>query len=952
MRSDLPSEAAVSFGPFHLHPAARLLERGGTPVHIGGRALDILIFLAERAGEVVSKKDLVARVWSDVHVDEGSLRFHVTALRKALGDGKEGARYVTNVPGRGYCLVAPVSRSVQPVASEGGVRAPSQMRTLPTRLGRMVGRDDNVQTIADAVSAHRFVTIVGPGGIGKTTVATATGHALSPAFDGQVSFIDLGPLSDPRLVAGTVASSLGLTVNSDDPIAGLAASLRDAHLLLIFDSCEHVIELVAVLAEALFNAAPSVHILATSRESLRVEGEHIYRLVPLQCPPESKDLRATDVLAFPAAQLFVERVTAASHGFALSDADAPAVAGICHRLDGIPLALELAAAGVDTFGIKEVAAQLDRQLLLTTRGRRTAMPRHQTLRATIDWSYQLLTEPERSLLCRLGTFAAGFTLEAAVAVAEDEAIGTVPTLEILANLAAKSLVAFDGMEPPGRWRLLETIRAYALQQLALRGETQDARRRHAQYFRYLFASTPSANRPLSREDLAPLVREIDDVRAALDWSFAPSGDLAIGIELTAAFAQAWLHSSLVAECRERCERALPHCPIEQESHAAQRLQLLAGLGSAQLLTMGSAEQTVAVLTEALELAERLNQLDIQARLLWGLGTLLDRRGEWRAALGVAERLRSTAQQIGDPAIVAVADRLLGLKILSITGRLPDAQRSFERALRHSAPVDQRQTVWSPMENRAITRALLSLTLCLRGFAERAQSEARASLAELNSDIHQLSFCRVLSYGMCRVALLTGDLAGAAWAIPRLIGLATRSNAHIWQIEGRFLEARLMVERGDFEQGLAIANEVFGTARQVGWTYPEFGGVLAEALAGVGQFEEAIDAIDGALLASHRDNTQPWYLPELHRIKGETLLRQATERSISLATNCIGQAHKIAVGQGSILLELRAAVALARLHVAQDRPGDARNVLAPVYERWPEGFETPDLRAAKAVLAAL
>ena len=415
-RRDQPAETVVSFGKFRLYPAERLLERDGIPVRIGGRALDILILLAERAGEVVSKKDLVARVWFDVTVDEGSLRFHVTALRKALGDGKSAARYVTNVPGRGYCLVVPASRSIERRAS--GEKAPvlGQPWTLPARLARMVGRDDTVQEITEALSADRFVTIVGPGGIGKTTVAIAAAHALSPAFDGQVSFVDLGPLSEPRLVPAAVTSTLGLMIGSDDAIASLVASLQDTRLLLILDSCEHVIEPVAVLAETLFNAAPSVHILVTSRESLRVEGEHIHRLFPLQCPPEREDLSASDVLGFSAAQLFVERAIAASYGFEVTDAEARFVTDICHRLDGIPLALEIVAARVDVFGVRELAARLDDRLLLTTRGRRTAIPRHRTLRAALDWSYELLSEDERILLRHLAIFAGSFTLEAATAV--------------------------------------------------------------------------------------------------------------------------------------------------------------------------------------------------------------------------------------------------------------------------------------------------------------------------------------------------------------------------------------------------------------------------------------------------------------------------------------------------------------------------------------------------------
>ena len=323
---------AVSFGPFRLAPSERLLERAGKAVPLGGRALDILVVLLEHAGEVVSKRDLIERVWPDVIVDEGSLRFHISALRKALSDGKDGARYVTNVPGRGYCFVEPIlyPRPFEPAAAENPTFG--QTYRLPSRLPRMVGRDETVGTLLTRLLAHRFVTIVGPGGIGKTTVAIAVFHALLPEFEGAVCFIDLGTLSDPRLVSSNLASALGLPVGSDDAIPTLINYLRDKQMLLVFDSCEHVIEAVAELSETIFMQSPQIHLLATSRESLRVEGEQVHRLFPLDYPPEDVGLTAEEALDFPAVQLFVERVAASTQDSSLSDEDAGTVAEICRKL--------------------------------------------------------------------------------------------------------------------------------------------------------------------------------------------------------------------------------------------------------------------------------------------------------------------------------------------------------------------------------------------------------------------------------------------------------------------------------------------------------------------------------------------------------------------------------------------------------------------------------------------
>ena len=426
-------DEVVSFGPFRLYAAQRLIERAGAPLHLGARALDILIVLVEQASKVVSKNDLMARVWPGVTVDEGSLRVHVAALRKALGDGEAGARYVTTLSGQGYCFVAPVSRSgaPRPPVLESSTK-PDHAHNLPARLTRMVGRDQIVQEISDQLKTERFVTIAGPGGIGKTTVAVSVGHELLAAFAGAVHFFDLGPLNDPLLVPSAVASTLGLLVQSKDPTPGLIAFLRDKRMLLILDSCEHVIETAAALAERIFEEAPQVHILATSRESLRVEGEHVHRLLPLGSPPDDAGLTAAQALGFPAVQLFVERAIASGRRFELNDSDAPVVGGICRKLDGIALAIELAAGRANACSIQETMALLNDRFKLLWEGRRTALPRHQTLSATLDWSYNLLSEHERLVLSRLSVFVGIFTLEAAraVAAADDVDETQVVTAEI------------------------------------------------------------------------------------------------------------------------------------------------------------------------------------------------------------------------------------------------------------------------------------------------------------------------------------------------------------------------------------------------------------------------------------------------------------------------------------------------------------------------------------------
>jgi predicted ATPase/DNA-binding winged helix-turn-helix (wHTH) protein len=461
------AEPALSFGPFRLFPAQRLLLEGDKPVRVGSRALDVLIALVERAGQVIGKNELVARVWPNTFVEEGNLRFQVGELRRTLGDGHGGNRYLATIPGRGYCFVAPLGRaqeSAPPPTPKSA--AAGRPHNLPVLLTRLIGRADTVGKLAAQLPRQRFLTIVGPGGIGKTSVALGVAEQLLGAYENGVWLIDLAPLGDALLVPAALASALGLENRSENPFPGLIAGLRDKKMLLVLDNCEHVIDAAATLAVEILKGTREVHILATSREPLRAEGEWVMRLPALKLPSGSAPLAAAEALDYSAIQLFNERVEATIDGFVLSDAEVPAVLEICRRLDGTPLALELAAAQVAVFGLKGLAALLEDRLAILSRGWRTALPRHQTLRAAIDWSYYLLPAIEQTVFRRLGVFRGSFTVEAAAGVAADERITAADVIESVANLAGKSLVATDVSGDVTHYRLLETTRSYALDKLA------------------------------------------------------------------------------------------------------------------------------------------------------------------------------------------------------------------------------------------------------------------------------------------------------------------------------------------------------------------------------------------------------------------------------------------------------------------------------------------------------
>src|SRR3954447_13510587 len=378
---------AISFGPFRLLAGQRMLLEGDRPVRLGSRAFDILAALIERAGEVVGKDELMARAWPQTFVEEANLKIQISALRRALGDGQDGNRYIMTVVGRGYNFVAPV-RIDEPSRTLPPSIAPSAtVHNLPLAVTRMIGRAEAVEALISRLSRQRLVTIVGPGGIGKTTAALAVAERMTAEYEHGVWLIDLASLGDARLVPSAVGAVLNLRISAKHPIHGLVAAVRDSRMLLLLDNCEHVIDEVASLATALLSRAKDVDILAISREPLRVAGENEYRLGPLGSPPTSSKVSASEAAAFPAVQLFVERVTAIVEDFALTDENAPMVVKICHGLDGLPLAIEFAAPGVEVLGLEGLAARLDDSLPLLGSRRRERVPRHLTMRAVTDWSY-------------------------------------------------------------------------------------------------------------------------------------------------------------------------------------------------------------------------------------------------------------------------------------------------------------------------------------------------------------------------------------------------------------------------------------------------------------------------------------------------------------------------------------------------------------------------------------
>ena len=956
--SSSEGQQGLAFGAFQLIPGERLLLREGIAVRVGSRSLDILVTLISRRGEIVGKDDLVAAVWPDTIVEESALRVHISTLRKALGDGVGDVRLIANIPGRGYCFVAPVAivaattsqttppPSVEPIAAER-----SALRPPPASVGRIIGRDALIGELGALLAEQRLLTIVGPGGMGKTTVAVAVAERVAAEQDWEAAFVDLAPLADPDLAPGAVASALGLVVRSADPVQEIAQAIQGRRLLLVLDSCEHLIDAAAALVETLLGRASRVTILATSREALRADGEWVHRLQPLAAPPITMTPSATEALGYPAVQMFVERASAALGGFRLDDAQAPVVAEICRRLDGIALAIELATGRLDTLSIPVLAKSLENCFQILTRGRRTALPRHQTLRGTIDWSYGILPAGEQATLRRLGAFNGPFTLRAAQQIAGDDDAPPHAVEDSLLNLVAKSLVAaeLDGGE--ARYRLFDTTRAYVHEKLDETGEGPCLRRRHAVYYRDLFglAEAEWETRP-TLEWLADYAGQLDNLRAALDWAFSDQGDGAIGVALTVAAVPLWFQLSLVDECLGRVQGALAWLEASPSPDARSRMRLYAMLGWPQMRAITGFPSGAEAWRSALAIAETIGDTDYQARALWALWTDQVNNGEAAQALAFADRFAALARTDPEAADPLIAQRVRGWSLLML-GELDEAQANIVAMLERYVPPARRSHVARfQYDQRSTARITLARTLWLRGYADQALRDVADNLAEVMASDHTLSVAHVLSDAACFVALWCGDLA-LAERYTALLRVHTAAQAlDVWHTYGDCFEGEILLRQGQTAAGLALIRTGVETLRGAGFVcyHTAFLGVLADGLRAAGQWTEAQAVIDETLALCERTG-EGWCLPELLRLSGEI---QRDQGLIAEAEQSFLRSLEVAGAQGALAWELRTTVSLAQAWAEAGRVAGARERLASVIARFSEGFDTAEYRAANLLLARL
>lgn len=896
--------------------------------------------MCAQAGEVLSNQALMAAAWPGRVVDEGSVRVQIAALRKALGEAQGERRFITNVPMRGYCFVAPVTPAtgVQGPGSAGlGASAsllpndtPVPARTLPGRSAGLIGRESSAAELAERLRERRCVTLVGPGGIGKTSLARTVAGELAQQEGHDIIFVELASLAAAAQVPQAVASAARVIAPDMAPLPALAAALRTGQrTLLVLDNCEHVIDGAAATAEYVLTHVPEVRVLCTSREVLRIEGEWVQPLEALALPAEATSTAAQALLS-PAVRLFVERARTASGGFELTDADALSVCNLCRSLDGIPLAIELAAAATGAIGLHGLVDKLGEKLSVLVHGRRTAAPRQQTLRATLDWSYHLLSPGEQSMLLALSVFAGQFTHAAARAVFG----GTPDAFHVsLAGLVSKSLLKAEKAEASVQYSLLMTTREYAIERLQAAGGSDEVARRHAIFIRDLLADADGASqqgRPASTADMLH-ASWIDDVRLAITWAFAHDADRSLGYSVLAKAAPLFFSLSLLSEYSELARRALEMADAPDSTvstDAADEMRLCEGLGHALWHARADSADMAAAFKRALVIADQRNETTYRMRCLWGLWLACNAAGDYAGSRALAERFGEVIAPHADPAAQLTHTRMMALGV-HLDG--DQARASHFAALLLKTPVAENhvaRTGGFQFDQRVAALAVSARIQWLQGNAEQALQAASEAVDLAIKIDHAVSLCYAIAMGAAPIAFWHGDMERARRWTHLLQQASIDHSLYFWRMFGDGYQVLLDLEDGR----LAEADARLDAGHCV---------MLKETMCTVRP-----SLADEFILARARRGECGWSSAELLRLAGE---RELAAGNTQAGVATMQAAIEIARGQQALVWELRCCISLVRW---SDTIGDAsrhESALLSVLSRFTEGFTSSDVRQAVALL---
>jgi predicted ATPase/DNA-binding winged helix-turn-helix (wHTH) protein len=912
-------EKILSFGTFRFVPSRQQLFDADKPLRIGSRALGLLQILVENAGEVVPKDKLIDAVWRGIWVDEANLRANMGALRKVLGDGRDGRRYIQNVPGRGYRFVEPVYRGEKSFAP-----GPADKTTTPQGASgasaRLIGRSEAVESLSSQLAVHRMVSVVGPGGIGKTSLANTVAELWRRANGDLAIFIDLTAAKDADQL--WIAAATALDVDSNPGArAQVLRTVRSRDCLIVLDNCEHIIGAAAPVAEALLESGEDVRVLATSREPLRVRGEWVHRLAPLEYPESDANITAREALAFSAVELLVERIAETVGGFTLTDREAKFAIEICRRLDGIPLALEMAAARAEVFSIRQLAEGLRDRFELLSHGLRTAPPRHQSLHAMLEWTCQLLSEPERTVLQRLSVFPARFDMPDAVQVGTRLGMSASAVSEAVANLVTKSIVTADVTDENARYRLPETVRAYSREKLAAVGELDLAFKALAQYVteQYVHASIREDDARLSW--LACCVRNLDNARACLDWALIDRRDLTAGVELISRALPFWMMASRLIEHRQYLEPALRHVLKLHPRRKKDELALEIGIALAQYFDGGPTSSVIARLKRALVLARKLPSRPQQLAILWMLYGVSGNWGNYRAEMDLARQFARACADTPERQTRTRRHRMLA-RALHDNGEQRKALKEINRALTPPFSVPKQLDAYS-IDDVIAAMGVRARIFWIIGRADDAMVAAEECLARGLAVDHAQSLCWAITFNLCPVAIWSGDTENAN----RFTAIA---KAHSEKTFEHWNEWAHM-----YRMALDHPDDVTVSKQLLGRMIPAQKDIFATLWS----------SFAGEDIKPRAVRHTSWCSAELMRLA-------AARVDDAVGLRLLEQAGVLAKEQDALAWRLRIATSLAERHLARDERAKARAVLAPVYDTFKQGFNSRDLRRAAQILGTL
>lgn len=915
-RDTFNAENVFYFGPFVLYAQQYLLLKNGETVQLGSRAILLLITLVSRAGELVDKNELLSLVWPKVIVEECNLRAQMVALRRALDDDEDGA-YIATVPRRGYRFVAPVTtqeamQQLAPVPTQA-VQCDTEIFQICTSV---IGRDQLLTTLAEQLLRLRFVTITGTGGIGKTTVALALAKHLSTHFPHGMAFLDLAQISGGTLVNGMLASALGIKSVTNSPLQDIGNTRVDSRQLLILDNCEHVLEESANAVETILRQMPQCCVLVTSREPLYAEGELVHELAPLEVPANDLDACSSQALNYSSIQLFIDRVRAYDPDFIFQDIDVHSAAAICRKLDGNPLAIEIAAARVRTFGLNYLVTLLDGIFRLQMTGRRTAKLRHRTLRATLDWTYTILSDSEQAMLRQLSVFTAPFTLDAAQAVIDINLQASQNLPSLLESLKDKSLLTGVDYFSIKRYRLLETTRLYAAEKLSLQMEASATAHRHAVYTLNVQQNAVKDFSSMSLSAwLASYSPEIDSVRAALNWAYSSDGDQALGIELTLTSAMLWLRLSLVSEYHNWVDRALQVTEHLASDAPRQRMLLLATSANVMTLAYGAGQKIRDTWKLVNEDACTLGDTEYELRALWGLWSDRCCANQYQEALELANCYLQRSESSNSMEGKLVSKHVLA-GTLFYMGDLKGAQQRLAEAL--SSPLSSStHLIDIYFDRRSCVRSFNALIQLLQGNVAQALLSIDSAIEEDIATSQLGNLCYTLCAIATPITLVVKHEQKSRAYLKLLRSTVDRQGLHLWDLFTRCFESILLIRDNNPEEGVPRLGEVLNQMDQIGGTpfYSFARSEYALGLAALGLIQQGLDILNETLHTCEA-RKDLWYHPELMRIKAQLLLGQDDPASQPLAHEILHEAMAEAESQGACFWTMRIAADLASLSAPQ------------------------------------